>query len=133
MEEEASGKESTLIFGKPFLMTTRTKIDVHAETLPMEFRDTLVQFNIFEARKHPVDGPNLRSFFSRTQCSQLWLSVKSDDVESERWSVNSSRHWPSCPRQRLSRDDVSRDNPARSQLSADRRYREGLSLSQTRK
>ncbi|RDX60176.1 hypothetical protein CR513_61705, partial [Mucuna pruriens] len=33
-------------------MTKRTKIDVYAETLSMEFGDTFVQFNIFEALKH---------------------------------------------------------------------------------
>ncbi|RDX77630.1 hypothetical protein CR513_42221, partial [Mucuna pruriens] len=33
MEEETSGKGSTLILGRPFLMTARTKIDVHAGTL----------------------------------------------------------------------------------------------------
>ncbi|RDX74824.1 hypothetical protein CR513_45383, partial [Mucuna pruriens] len=36
-------------------MTTRTKIDVHVGTLLMEFGDTLVQFNIFEAMKHPTE------------------------------------------------------------------------------
>ncbi|RDX85205.1 hypothetical protein CR513_33642, partial [Mucuna pruriens] len=46
-------------------------------------------------------------------------------------STDSPRHWPSRSRQRLSRDDLSRDNPARSRLKADRRYRDGLSLSQT--
>ncbi|RDX63347.1 hypothetical protein CR513_58236, partial [Mucuna pruriens] len=43
MEDETSGKGSTLILGKPFLMTVRTKIDVHAGTLSMEFGDTMVQ------------------------------------------------------------------------------------------
>ncbi|RDX98853.1 hypothetical protein CR513_18187, partial [Mucuna pruriens] len=47
MEDETSGKGSTLILGRPFLMTARTKIDVHSRTLSMEFGDTLVQFNIF--------------------------------------------------------------------------------------
>ncbi|RDX98575.1 hypothetical protein CR513_18485, partial [Mucuna pruriens] len=42
MEDETSGKGSTLILGRPFLMTARTKIDVHAGTLSMEFSDTLV-------------------------------------------------------------------------------------------
>ncbi|RDX98048.1 hypothetical protein CR513_19092, partial [Mucuna pruriens] len=42
MEDETSGKESTLILGRPFLMTARTKIDVHAEMISMEFSDTLV-------------------------------------------------------------------------------------------
>ncbi|RDY11510.1 hypothetical protein CR513_03826, partial [Mucuna pruriens] len=41
-EDETSGKESTLILGRPFLMTARTNIDVHVGTLSMEFGDTLV-------------------------------------------------------------------------------------------
>ncbi|RDX74706.1 Retrovirus-related Pol polyprotein from transposon 17.6, partial [Mucuna pruriens] len=40
-------------------MTARTKIDVHAGTLSMEFGDTLVQFNIFEAMKHPTKDHSL--------------------------------------------------------------------------
>ncbi|RDX69583.1 hypothetical protein CR513_51280, partial [Mucuna pruriens] len=40
-------------------MTTRTKIDVHARTLSMEFGDHLVQFNIFEAMKHPTKDHSL--------------------------------------------------------------------------
>ncbi|RDX99124.1 Retrovirus-related Pol polyprotein, partial [Mucuna pruriens] len=59
MEEETSGKGSTLILRRPFLMTIRTKIDVHAGTLSMEFGDTLVQFNIFEAMKHPTEDHSL--------------------------------------------------------------------------
>ncbi|RDY02854.1 Retrovirus-related Pol polyprotein, partial [Mucuna pruriens] len=59
MEDETAGKESTLILGRPFLMTARTKIDVHAGTLSMEFGDTLVQFNIFEAMKHPTEDHSL--------------------------------------------------------------------------
>ncbi|RDY10316.1 hypothetical protein CR513_05184, partial [Mucuna pruriens] len=41
MEDETSKKESTLNLGRPFLMTARTKIDVHVGTLLMEFGDTL--------------------------------------------------------------------------------------------
>ncbi|RDX72197.1 hypothetical protein CR513_48343, partial [Mucuna pruriens] len=59
MEDETSRKESTLIMVRPFLMTTRTKIDVHAGMLSMEFGDTLVQFNIFEAMKHPTEDHSL--------------------------------------------------------------------------
>ncbi|RDX92276.1 hypothetical protein CR513_25623, partial [Mucuna pruriens] len=59
MEDETSGKESTLILGRPFLMTARTKIDVHAGTFLMEFGDTLLQFNIFEAMKHPAEDHSL--------------------------------------------------------------------------
>ncbi|RDY11496.1 hypothetical protein CR513_03842, partial [Mucuna pruriens] len=59
MEDKIFGKESTLILGRPFLMTVRTKIDVHARALLMEFDDTLVQFNIFEAMKHPTEDHSL--------------------------------------------------------------------------
>ncbi|RDY11582.1 hypothetical protein CR513_03732, partial [Mucuna pruriens] len=59
MEDETSGKGSTLILGRPFLMTARTKIDMHAGTLSMEFGDNLVQFNIFEAMKHPTEDHSL--------------------------------------------------------------------------
>ncbi|RDX86288.1 hypothetical protein CR513_32394, partial [Mucuna pruriens] len=59
MEDETSGMESTLILGRPFLVTARTKIDVHARMLSMEFSDTLVQFNIFEAMKHPTEDHSL--------------------------------------------------------------------------
>ncbi|RDX98405.1 hypothetical protein CR513_18684, partial [Mucuna pruriens] len=40
-------------------MIARTKIDVHVRTLSMEFGDTLVQFNIFEAMKHPMEDTSL--------------------------------------------------------------------------
>ena len=36
-------------------MTARTKIDVHAGTLSMEFDDDVVHFNIFEAIRHPTE------------------------------------------------------------------------------
>ncbi|RDY00681.1 hypothetical protein CR513_16098, partial [Mucuna pruriens] len=55
MEDVTSGKGSTLISGRPFLMTTKIMIDVHVGTLSMEFGDNLVQFNIFEAMKHPTE------------------------------------------------------------------------------
>ncbi|RDY05555.1 hypothetical protein CR513_10589, partial [Mucuna pruriens] len=80
MEDETSGKESTLIMGRPFLMIARTKIDVHAGTLSMEFDDTLVQFNIFEAMKHPTEDHSLfgidmieelvEEYFQPNNCSE---------------------------------------------------------------
>ncbi|RDY01763.1 hypothetical protein CR513_14863, partial [Mucuna pruriens] len=59
MEDETSGKGSTLILGQPFFMTSQTKIDIHARTLLMEFGDNLVQFNIFEAIRHPTEDHSL--------------------------------------------------------------------------
>ncbi|RDX72685.1 hypothetical protein CR513_47787, partial [Mucuna pruriens] len=82
MEDETPGKESTLILGRPFLMTARTKIDVHAGTLSMEFGDTLVQFNIFEAM-HPTED---HSFFGIDVLDEiveeyLQLNSNSENIE----------------------------------------------------
>ncbi|RDX94725.1 hypothetical protein CR513_22861, partial [Mucuna pruriens] len=59
MEDEPSSKGSTLILDKPFLMMAKTKIDVHVGTLSMEFGDNMVQFNIFEAMKHPTENHSI--------------------------------------------------------------------------
>ena len=53
MEEGFSHGSAPIILGRPFLKTARTKIDVHAGTLSMEFDDIVVRFNILDAMKHP--------------------------------------------------------------------------------
>jgi len=42
MQNEHSHHKSTLILGRPFLMTKKTKIDVYSGTLSMEFGEDLV-------------------------------------------------------------------------------------------
>ncbi|RDX98028.1 Retrovirus-related Pol polyprotein from transposon 17.6, partial [Mucuna pruriens] len=71
MEDETSKKGSTLILGRPFLMTARTKIDVHARTLSMEFEDNLVQFNIFDAMRYPTEDHSLYSMDPRSIIDSL--------------------------------------------------------------
>ncbi|RDY03205.1 hypothetical protein CR513_13229, partial [Mucuna pruriens] len=61
MEDEASGKGFALILGRPFLMMARTMIYVYAGTLSMEFGDTFMKFNIFEALKHPTEDHSIFS------------------------------------------------------------------------
>ncbi|RDY03172.1 hypothetical protein CR513_13280, partial [Mucuna pruriens] len=56
MKDELSSKGPKLILGRPFLKTTRTNIDVHARTHFMEFGDNRVEYNIFEAMKHPIEN-----------------------------------------------------------------------------
>jgi len=41
------------------MMTTRTKIDVHAKSMTMEIEDEKVQFNVLEAMKHPTEDHSL--------------------------------------------------------------------------
>ncbi|RDY13418.1 hypothetical protein CR513_01671, partial [Mucuna pruriens] len=83
MEDETSGKESTLILGRPFLMTARTKIDVHARTLSMEFSDTLVQFNIFEAMKHPTEDHSLFGIYMIEELVEEYFQLDSCREEVE--------------------------------------------------
>ncbi|RDX86963.1 hypothetical protein CR513_31631, partial [Mucuna pruriens] len=54
MEDDTFEEGSALILGRPFFMTTKMNIDVHAGTLSVEFGDTYMEFNIFEALKHPA-------------------------------------------------------------------------------
>ena len=51
-----NGDQTTPIFlGRSFLMTSKTKIDVHSGTLTMEFYGEIVKFNIYDAMKYPDD------------------------------------------------------------------------------
>ncbi|XP_027337199.1 uncharacterized protein LOC113850874 [Abrus precatorius] len=54
-EGESMKSAAPIILGRQFLKTTRTKIDVHARTLTMEFGDSIVSFNILDAMKHPFE------------------------------------------------------------------------------
>ncbi|RDX97133.1 Retrovirus-related Pol polyprotein from transposon 17.6, partial [Mucuna pruriens] len=86
MEEETSGKGSTLILGRPFLMTTKTKIDVHVRTLSMEFDDTLVQFNIFEAMKHPTEDHSLFGIDLLDEIVEEYLQLNSSSEDIEKFA-----------------------------------------------
>ncbi|XP_054807358.1 uncharacterized protein LOC129309679 [Prosopis cineraria] len=44
-----------LILGRPFLKTANTIINVKDSTLSMEFAGRVVQFNLLEAMKHPIE------------------------------------------------------------------------------
>ncbi|RDY07870.1 hypothetical protein CR513_07946, partial [Mucuna pruriens] len=46
---------------QPLGVLEDTKIDIHAGTLSMEFGDTNVKFNIFEALKHPTEDHSIFS------------------------------------------------------------------------
>ncbi|XP_061355838.1 uncharacterized protein LOC133300333 [Gastrolobium bilobum] len=52
MESETATNRSPIILGRPFMRTTRTKIDVHSGTLSMEFGDSILHFSIFDSMKH---------------------------------------------------------------------------------
>ncbi|XP_042441383.1 uncharacterized protein LOC122026725 [Zingiber officinale] len=59
MEGDTKSSHVPIILGRPFLKTAKTKIDVHAGTLSMEFGDTVFQYNILEGMRYPVENHSL--------------------------------------------------------------------------
>ncbi|KAK4399223.1 hypothetical protein Sango_1397800 [Sesamum angolense] len=55
MREDNSPNSTSILLGRPFLKTARTKIDVHAGTLTMEFDGEIIRFNIFYSMRYPSD------------------------------------------------------------------------------
>ncbi|KAL0406655.1 UNVERIFIED_CONTAM: hypothetical protein Slati_3979400 [Sesamum latifolium] len=52
-----SPNSTSILMGRPFLKTARTKIDVHSGTLTMEFDGEIIRFNIFDSMRYPSDIP----------------------------------------------------------------------------
>ncbi|RDY07557.1 hypothetical protein CR513_08305, partial [Mucuna pruriens] len=86
MEDEMSGKESTLILERPFLMTAKIKIDVHSGMVSMEFGDTLVQFNIFEAMKHPIEDHSLFGIDLLDEIVEEYFQLNSSNEDIEKFT-----------------------------------------------
>ncbi|XP_022854906.1 uncharacterized protein LOC111376190 [Olea europaea var. sylvestris] len=51
IQDEPTSLSPPLLFGRPFMRTARTKIDVHDGILTMEFDGEIIRFNIFEAMR----------------------------------------------------------------------------------
>ena len=52
MEEDNSSNYVTILLGRLFFKTVRTKMDVHKGTLTMEFNGEIIEFNIYDAMKY---------------------------------------------------------------------------------
>ncbi|XP_062151973.1 uncharacterized protein LOC133860367 [Alnus glutinosa] len=55
LDMENGDQTTPILLGKPFLKTSKTKVDVHNGTLTMEFDGEIVKFNIYDAMKYPGD------------------------------------------------------------------------------
>jgi len=85
-----------ILLGRPFLKTTRTKIDVHTETLSMEFDGDVIKFDIFDAMKFPSDVNHICALSVIHELSQAVhdLSHK-DELETVlNMSLDASKHMP---------------------------------------
>ena len=56
MEDSNHSPQLPILLGRPFMKTARTKIDVFKGTLTMEFDGEVIDFNIFDAMRYPLDG-----------------------------------------------------------------------------
>ncbi|XP_039016785.1 uncharacterized protein LOC120147479 [Hibiscus syriacus] len=55
MQEDDYSKSTSILLGRPFLKTARTKIDVDDGTLTMDFDGEIIKFNIYDAMRCPGD------------------------------------------------------------------------------
>jgi hypothetical protein len=55
LDMKNSDQTAPILLGRPFLKTSKTKIDVHSGTLTMKFDGEIIKFNIFDAMKYPGD------------------------------------------------------------------------------
>ncbi|XP_076914824.1 uncharacterized protein LOC143573953 [Bidens hawaiensis] len=59
MEDDDKPNSSSILLGRPFLKTSKTKIDVYNGTLSMEFDGEVINFNIDDAIRYPSDVSSL--------------------------------------------------------------------------
>ncbi|CAM8987044.1 unnamed protein product [Rhodiola kirilowii] len=55
MDDEGAQDQPPILFGRPFLKTARTKIDVDSGTLSMEVEDEVINCNLYQAMQYPPD------------------------------------------------------------------------------
>ncbi|XP_052622474.1 uncharacterized protein LOC128127814 [Lactuca sativa] len=90
MGDDDSPSSSSILLGRPFLKTSKTKIDVYNGTLSMEFDGQVINFNVHEAKNVPseVQSVNFVNFiepstkkglsFSNNEFLELVLQGKLD-------------------------------------------------------
>ncbi|XP_052736704.1 uncharacterized protein LOC128197896 [Vigna angularis] len=92
MEEGFSHGSAPIILGRPFLKTARTKIDVYAGTLSMEFADIVVHFNIFDAMKFPAEDHSLFRIDTLEDIIDEFVVDNFNSVHEKKHSFLSSLH-----------------------------------------
>ena len=80
MEDSAHAKPLPLLLGRPFMKTARTKIDVFKGTLTMEFDGEVIDFNISETMRYPVDDHSCFSIDVIDSLAQAYLEELNEDA-----------------------------------------------------
>ncbi|CAL2247422.1 unnamed protein product [Prunus armeniaca] len=80
MEDSAHSTPLPILLGRPFMKTARTKIDVFKGTLTMEFDGNIIDFNISEAIRYPIDDHSCFSTDAFDSLAQEYLESLDRDV-----------------------------------------------------
>ncbi|CAN6557497.1 unnamed protein product [Malus baccata var. baccata] len=82
LELEDSAHSSTLpiLLGRPFMKTTRTKIDVFKGTLAMEFDKEVIDFNLSKTIKYPSDDHSCFSIDIIDSLAQQYFEDLNEDA-----------------------------------------------------
>lgn len=80
MKDESTSLSPPLLLGRPFMRTTRTKIDVHDGTLTLEFDGEIIRFNIFEAMRYPSDVHSCFSIDIMDSLVQKTFELSNEDA-----------------------------------------------------
>ncbi|KAI3706942.1 hypothetical protein L6452_25039 [Arctium lappa] len=80
MEDNNTSKAGMILLGRPFLKTSKTKIDVHDGNLTMEFDGEIIKFNIYDAMRYPSDVSSLCFVDIIESLSDTMYDRSNDDV-----------------------------------------------------
>ena len=80
MEDSAYSISLPILLGRPFMKTARTKIDVFKGTLTMDFDGEVIDFNISETMRYPVDDHSCFSIDVIDSLAQAYLEELNEDA-----------------------------------------------------
>ncbi|KAM2293000.1 hypothetical protein ACFXTI_027669 [Malus domestica] len=80
MEDSTHSTSLPILLGRPFMKTARTKIDVFKGTLTMEFDGEVINFNIYETMRYPVDDHSCFSIDIIDSLAQEYLEELNEDA-----------------------------------------------------
>ncbi|CAN6560281.1 unnamed protein product [Malus baccata var. baccata] len=80
MDESDHASSLPILLGRPFMKTTRTKIDVYNGTLTMEFDGEVINFNLSDSMKYPSENHSCFAIDVLDSLAQDHLDNLTDDA-----------------------------------------------------
>ena len=79
LEMEHDKHTTPILLGRPFMKTSKTKIDVHTGLLTMEINGCQVEFNIYDSMKYPTENFTCYSVDMIDDITQDLFNIENDD------------------------------------------------------